>query len=917
MSNCLGDTDLERYLAGELPSGQHATVASHLQDCPSCSSRFAALQSEHEKMVNMLRGLGPQSGDLFSGTRRAESPMIGPEKPAQSTGAFGLQIEGYDLQGEIHRGGQGVVYRAVQRGTNRAVAIKVLLEGPAASIESKKRFEREVDLAARLRHPGIITVFHSGETNDGRQFYVMDFIDGAPLDRYVRENKLPLSESLKIFEQVCRAVHYAHQRGIIHRDLKPSNVLVDAEGSPRVLDFGLAKMVTTDLQTQVSLTGQVFGTLPYMSPEQATGRQDQLDARTDIYSLGVMLYQMLTGQFPYPVTGSITEVLKTIAEAPPERPSRVWKSGVGVPRSPSTRRAADLKCPIDEEVETITLKCLSKEPERRYQTAEGLAADLARYLAGEPIQAKRDSHWYVIRKSIPRYKASIALAATVVVIVGATIGFKIQRDRMNARMAEQRAAERELVLEQCRDAIMLLDANRLDELLDRSKDLDLDPGLYHCYRGCAHFIRLEDEEAIREADEAVRLRPDISEAHYLRAGVLAYRRDFLGAMKEFGNGQKKATGTSLDLAFQGLLKSLLGMHDSAMSDMDLLVSRQHGSAAVLFVRGFARWLRLLNEAPVDLNERRKVAELALSDFDASAALYPKVAFMFDIRADIHDRLFNIYRADGDTRRAEEQLVAQRQDAEAMTRLGAAGNGFVALSCIAMSQDDYAAAARNAQQAYDSLRNVTKYAAANRNDALEASIQYWILASFALGDDDATRTLARRLESENPSLAGDFSFGFTDGYFGEPEAIKKWIEKNAGDSKIMSPSRVFGLWTGLAAQGRSDAAHFLATRAQVNLTDRLGIYGSLIGYFRAELSAEALMKASGKSANLLSMARFVTALVGKDREAKLRRLRKIRDLGQPGGTPRWADALIYRAKNDPTFLRHPFARAPKTATSLSK
>ena len=209
-------------------------------------------------------------------------------------------IAGYELVRELHRGGQGVVYQAIQDATKRKVAIKVLLEGPYASPAAKRRFEREIELAASLKHANIISVFHSGQTDEGRQFCAMEYVRGVPICEYVRHKTLTLEETLGLFQDVCDAVNYAHQKGVIHRDLKPSNILVDTEGAPKLLDFGLSKMVGGAEQTLISMTGQVMGTLPYMSPEQTRGNPDEIDIRTDVYALGVILYQMLTGRVSVP-----------------------------------------------------------------------------------------------------------------------------------------------------------------------------------------------------------------------------------------------------------------------------------------------------------------------------------------------------------------------------------------------------------------------------------------------------------------------------------------------------------------------------------------------------------------------------------------------------------------------------------------
>ncbi|MBU0637763.1 MAG: protein kinase [Planctomycetes bacterium] len=375
--------------------------------------------------------IGSQAGDLPT---RVSGSGFGSGLHDPAAVAAEAQISGYSLHDEIHRGGQGIVYRATQLGTKRRVALKVLLEGPFAGETARRRFEREVELAASLRHPSIVAILDSG-ISLGRYYFAMEYIEGLRLDRYLAQVRPPLRETMGLLARVCAAVNFAHQRGVIHRDLKPSNILVDAEGEPHVLDFGLAKQarrVEGDETTvaMLSVTGQVLGTLAYMSPEQAAGSQD-VDVRSDVYSLGVIFYEALLGHPPYSVTGPMGEVLTRIAHDDPIRPR-------------SRRSDSRFGQEVDDELETILLKALEKDPARRYQSAGNLERDLRCYLAGEPIEAKRASGLYMFKKTLMRYRWQAGAAGLVLVmLVGFLIAFAVlYRSESYARAAAETARTR-------------------------------------------------------------------------------------------------------------------------------------------------------------------------------------------------------------------------------------------------------------------------------------------------------------------------------------------------------------------------------------------------------------------------------------------------------------------------------------------
>ncbi len=337
---------------------------------------------------------------------------------------YPTRIGRYRILRLLGEGGMGIVYEAEQEQPRRTVALKVIKSG-LSDPKLVRRFEQEALALGRLQHPGIAQIYEANTAENGsavQPYFAMEFIHGQPLLQYAEAHRLDTRRRLELMAKICEAVHHAHQRGIIHRDLKPSNILVDETGQPKILDFGVARAIDSDIHlTRQTDLGQLVGTLSYMSPEQVSADPQELDTRSDVYALGVILYELLTGRLPYKISPKLHEAVKAIREEEPTGLSTISNAYRG-------------------DIETIAGKALEKDKTRRYSSAAELAADIRRHLRDEPITARPASAIYQLQKFTRRHKAVVmGVGAVFIVLIAGIIVSTREAARANAEAATSRA----------------------------------------------------------------------------------------------------------------------------------------------------------------------------------------------------------------------------------------------------------------------------------------------------------------------------------------------------------------------------------------------------------------------------------------------------------------------------------------------
>src|SRR5437660_1370765 len=358
-------------------------MTSAMRVCENCGEKIFSDAPKGLCPACVLEtGLGSLANEIVAG-------IDDPGHPADMRLDFG----DYELLEEIGRGGQGVVYRARQKSLNRTVALKVIGLGQWATQAHLKRFRLEAEAAASLDHPCIVPIYEIGE-RESSCYFSMKLVEGGQLDEVVRREPMPIRRAAEVIAKLARTVHYAHEHGILHRDIKPGNVLLDRNGEPHLTDFGLARLVETE--STVTRTMEVLGTPSYMAPEQAVGNNARVSRATDVYGLGAVFYQLLTGHPPF-AGGTTFETVQLVLDTEPRQP-RLWN-----PK-------------IDRDLATICLKCLEKDPQRRYSSALALAEDLEHWLKHEPIRAKPSGFFTHARKWVRRNPSTTVLVTLLLAL---------------------------------------------------------------------------------------------------------------------------------------------------------------------------------------------------------------------------------------------------------------------------------------------------------------------------------------------------------------------------------------------------------------------------------------------------------------------------------------------------------------------
>lgn len=572
-----------------------------------------------------------------------ESPHVDGKAPPTQTGFPSAdrspkRIAHYQVKRIIASGGMGTVYEATQNHPRRTVAIKVMRQG-ITSPRALRRFEYESQILARLHHPGIANVYEAGWHEEGGErlpYFALEYIPNARnILKYADQKHLSLRERLKLFIGVCQAVQHGHQRGVIHRDLKPGNILIDADGHVKIIDFGVARSTFVDLKLTAFQTsaGEIVGTLKYMSPEQCQADPHDLDIRSDIYSLGVLLFELLSGRPPYDLYCTpIVSAPRVICEEPPTPLSSINRALRG-------------------DIETIVGKALEKDRQRRYQSALALADDIQRYLDHEPILARPPSALYRLRKLIRRRRVPLAVAGILITtgIIGGVAqtrawSLRQERDRLateatlmeaQARLLdfENRPVQRGRMLQTCNRAIEL-DAENTKAYALRARVYFLMKDYQAAEKDCARALKREPENVLalrtcafvaqKKGDfntardmyerglDAYVFTEDLPRDYHNRARLRRLAGEYQAAMEDHNRAVVLRPDFGLAHKGRGVTRYMLGEIDGAIEDLECAASLGQERAVQCY-----QWIwemRMLRDAPGD----REAAEKALDNAERAA-----------------------------------------------------------------------------------------------------------------------------------------------------------------------------------------------------------------------------------------------------------------------------------------------------------